>query len=68
MKQQKYDRIAIFSHSAAISNLKAYLTNEKYESIRMCCLLYRNNQLNVLGTVSSKTNDVLLHIGEINEV
>ncbi|MEG0266093.1 MAG: histidine phosphatase family protein [Bacilli bacterium] len=50
----KYDRIAIFSHSAAISNLKSFLLNEDYESIKMCCLIYKNNELKVLSYVPIK--------------
>lgn len=51
------ERIAIFSHSAAISNLKSYLTNEEYDSIKMCCLLFRNNKLHVLSSVPIKHGD-----------
>lgn len=50
-KTTRYKRIAIFSHSAAISNLKSYLCNSKYQSLTMCCFLYKNESLQLLDFV-----------------
>lgn len=33
-----YSTVAVVSHSAAISNMKAYISHEKYEDIDYCVL------------------------------
>lgn len=47
-----YKKIAIVTHSAAISNLKAFISKEKYISLKMCCLIYKDNKLSVLDYTS----------------
>ena len=47
-KETRYKRIAVITHSAAISNLKAYLSNNNYVRTNRCVLLYKNNVLSVL--------------------
>lgn len=47
----QYTRIAMISHSAAISNLKAYITGEKYISLNECKMLYSNGELSVIDYV-----------------
>lgn len=49
--QTSYERIAIITHSAAISNLKAFVSNDKYISLKMCCLMYKDNKLNVIDYI-----------------
>lgn len=46
--ETEYKKIAIISHSAAISNLKAYVSGDKYVSLNQCTLLYANGKLSVL--------------------
>lgn len=50
-KDTEYSRIGIITHSAVISNLKAYLTHEKYISLNECTLLFNDNQLIVVDSV-----------------
>ncbi len=47
----QYTRIAMISHSAAISNLKAYITGEKYISLNECKILYSKGELSVIDYV-----------------
>lgn len=54
-RSTEYSRIAIITHSAAISNLKAYLTHEKYISLNECILLFQDNQLFVMNSVPNYT-------------
>ncbi len=42
--------IAIIMHSAAMSNLKACISKEKYEDIEMCEILFENNKFRVIKT------------------
>lgn len=49
--QTNYERIAIVTHSAAISNLKSFISKEKYISLKMCCLMYKNNKITVLDYI-----------------
>lgn len=53
--QTNYERIAIVTHSAAISNLKAFISKEKYISLKMCCLMYKNNKITVLDYIPVNT-------------
>lgn len=46
-----YSRIAIITHSAVISNLRAFLAHEKYVSLNECTLIYKNKQLSVIDYV-----------------
>lgn len=50
-KDEEYSRIAIITHSAVISNLKALLTQKKYISLDECTLLYSAGQLSVIDYV-----------------
>ena len=54
VKNTKYQRIAIITHSAVISNLRAYLSKSNYISLRECSLLYKNNKLLVTGYECNK--------------
>lgn len=49
--KEKRSRIAIITHSAVISNLKALLTHEKYVSLNECTILYKDDQLSVIDFV-----------------
>lgn len=51
--ETKYKKIAIITHSAVISNLKAYLSNDKYVSLCKCTLLFKDNELSVLDYKSN---------------
>lgn len=44
----KHKKIAIITHSAVISNLKAFVSNEAFVSVNMCSFIYKNNNLEVL--------------------
>ncbi len=50
VSQTTAKNIAIIMHSAAISNLKAYITKEKYEDIERCEILYANKKFTVIKT------------------
>ena len=50
-EEEEYSRIAIITHSAVISNLKAFLTHARYISLDECTILYRDNQLSVIDYV-----------------
>lgn len=52
-KTTKYNKIAIITHSAVISNLKSYLLREKYVSLKECTLLYTHNNLYVIDYISN---------------
>lgn len=54
--ESEYKKIAIISHSGAISNLRAYLMNDNYVRINKCVLLYNNNNLSVLDYESNNSN------------
>ncbi len=43
-----YDKVTIISHGAAISNLKAYISNSKYENIDYCVIKLYNNKYDVV--------------------
>lgn len=49
--QTEYKRIAIVTHSAAISNFKALISNDKYISLKMCSLMYKDNKLTVIDYI-----------------
>jgi len=44
----KYSKIAIVTHSAAISNLNSFISKEDYTSLKMCCLEYNNHEFSVI--------------------
>ena len=54
VKNTKYQRIAIITHSAVISNLRSYLSKSNYISLSECSLLYKNNKLLVTGYKCNK--------------
>lgn len=54
VKNNNYQRIAIITHSAVISNLRAYLSKSNYLSLMECSLLYKNNELLVTKYVCNK--------------
>lgn len=54
VNETEYRNIAIITHSAAISNLKAYISNEDYISVKMCCLVYNNGDLMALDYIPVK--------------
>lgn len=54
--ESEYKKIAIISHRAAISNLRAYLMNDKYVRTNKCVLLYNNNNLSVLDYECDNSN------------
>ena len=43
-----YDRVAIISHGAAISNIKSEISGDKYEDIDYCILKYHNNNYEIV--------------------
>lgn len=43
-----YNKVAIISHSAAISNIKSKISGEKYEDIDYCVIKYYNNKYKVI--------------------
>lgn len=43
-----YDKVAIISHGAAISNIKSKISGEKYEDIDYCVIKYYNNNYTVV--------------------
>lgn len=43
-----YDKVAIISHGAAISNIKSKISGEKYEDIDYCIIKYYNNKYTVV--------------------
>lgn len=47
--QTNYERTAVVTHSAAISNLKAFVSKEKYISLKRCCLMYSDNKITVFN-------------------
>lgn len=53
--QTSYERIAIVTHSAAISNLKAFISKEKYISLKMCSLIYKDKKLIVFDYTPVKS-------------
>lgn len=62
-KETNYKKIALITHSAVISNLKAYLMNDKYISLNMCLLLYKDDNISVLDYThanSDSKNKVLI--------
>lgn len=52
--ETNYEKIAIITHSAVISNLKSFVTNEPFISLNKCCLLYEDNKFDVIDYVTSK--------------
>lgn len=48
--ESTFENIAIVMHSAAMSNLKAFIAKEKYEDIESCELLFKNNKFSVIKT------------------
>lgn len=69
-----FQNIAIISHSAAISNFKAYLTNEPYISLSACFISYNNGILEVKNSIPNKhsyinlPNDLILVRHAVNIV
>ena len=43
-----YKNIAIITHGAAISNLKAFISGDNYIDIGKCFLLYSNNTFKII--------------------
>ena len=43
-----YDKVAIISHGAAISNIKSKISGEKYEDIDYCIIKYYNNKYTIV--------------------
>ena len=43
-----YDKIAVISHGAAISNIKAFISNCKYEDIDYCVIRAYNNEYKII--------------------
>ncbi len=43
-----YDKVAIISHGAAISNIKSYITKDKYEEVDYCVIKLYNNKYEVV--------------------
>lgn len=43
-----YNKVAIISHGAAISNLKAKLSGDRYEDIDYCIVKYNNNKYTIV--------------------
>lgn len=56
-ENSSYKRIAIVSHSAAISNLRMYIMKDNYVSLRMCCFMYKNGNIEVIDYVPSKNSN-----------
>ena len=55
-----YQNIAIVSHSAVISNLKSYLTGDKYESLSECTIAYDDSgNLKVLSYIKAGEKNIL---------
>lgn len=48
VKKTNYTNIAIVTHSAAISNVKSYISGEQYIDIDQCTLQYENEKLLVI--------------------
>lgn len=46
-EETQYTKIAFISHSATISNLKSYLTGDKYISLNKCVITYNDGELYV---------------------
>lgn len=44
-----YDKVAIISHGAAISNIKSKISGEKYEDIDYCIIKYYNNKYTIVA-------------------
>lgn len=44
-----YKKVAIISHGAAISNLKSYISNEKYCDIDKCVIKYNGGKFNIIN-------------------
>ena len=55
--ETKYERIALITHSAVISNLKSFISKDTFISLNKCCLLYSNNKLSVIDFVNSNENN-----------
>lgn len=45
-----YDKVAIISHGAAISNIKSKISGEKYEDIDYCIIKYYNNKYVIVAS------------------
>lgn len=45
-----YDKVAIISHGAAISNIKSKISGEKYEDIDYCIIKYCNNKYTIIAS------------------
>lgn len=52
-ENSKYNKIALITHSAVISNLKSYLLCEPYCSLNECILLYKNGKLEIIDYCSA---------------
>lgn len=48
IKNTNYTNIAIITHSAAISNIKSYISGDTYIDIDQCTLQYENDTLSVI--------------------
>lgn len=60
-RQTEYNSIGIITHSAVISNLKSYITKEKYFSLCRCNLEYCNSTLKVTEFKESVPNKIKLN-------
>lgn len=58
-----YKNIAIVSHGAAISNLKAIFSGDSYIEIDRCVLLYENNMFKVIESGIYSISDCACHTG-----
>jgi len=54
-----YTRIALITHSAVISNLYSYLSQNEYYSLNECVLLYQDNKLKILQPDNVKNKALL---------
>lgn len=63
-ENEKHSRIAIITHSAVISNLRAFLAHTKYTSLDKCTILYRNNQLSVIDYVRNSAKYTKQEVNE----
>lgn len=50
IKHYNYNKIAIISHGAAISNIKSKISKEKYEDIDYCVIKYYNHEYKVIDS------------------
>lgn len=49
VKKTSYTNIAIVTHSAAISNIKSYISGDSYVDVDQCTLQYENENISVIN-------------------